>query len=178
MPSIEKSCCFTGHRPKFFAFGADEKHPDCVKIKDFIRDNCERLIIENGVEHFISGGALGVDTWAMEAVVSLKEKHPHITLECALPYAEMPDRFKPEDKNRYDSIMTHCDVATVVCPANTGRECMDKRNQYMVDHAGYLIAVWFGIMTGTGRTVKYAEQLGREVFCYTPENMVEDQKRR
>lgn len=166
MPSIEKSCCFTGHRPKFYEFGSNESHPDCVRIKSFIRERCEHLIAEKGVTHFISGGALGVDTWAMEEVLSLKKQHSHITLECALPYAEMPNRFGAEDRNRYDTIMTECDIKTIVCPKYTGRDCMDKRNEYMVDHAEYLIAVWLGIMTGTGRTVEYAKKLGREVYCY------------
>ncbi|MDR1534289.1 MAG: DUF1273 domain-containing protein [Planctomycetota bacterium] len=168
MRHIGECCCFTGHRPKFFTFGSNEDHPDCIGIKNFIRENCERLIVEKCVTHFISGGALGVDTWAMEEVLSLKGKYPRITLECALPYPEMPDRFHHKDRKRHDAIMAKCDVKTIVSPTYTGRTCLDKRNEYMVDHAGYLIAVWLGIMTGTGRTVEYAKKIGREVICHRP----------
>ena len=35
-------------------------------------------------------------------------------------------------------------------------DCMDKRNRYMVDHADFIIAVWDGRPSGTGKTVTYA----------------------
>ena len=38
---------------------------------------------------------------------------------------------------------------------------MDKRNRYMVDHADFIIAVWDGRPSGTGKTVTYAR--GRNV---------------
>jgi uncharacterized phage-like protein YoqJ len=129
------------------------------------------------VTHFISGGAEGVDTWAMEAVVTLKRKHPHITLECALPYMEMPDKFEPQDRERYCTLAKDCDTITAVSPAYDGRACMDRRNEYMVDHAEYLIAVWTGKMTGTGRTVQYAKNLNRQVFLLNPEELQRETKR-
>ncbi len=174
MMPIKNSCCFTGHRPKFFVFGTDETHPDCIKIKEFLRQNIERLIVENAVTHFISGGAEGVDTWAMEAVVALKRKHPHITLECALPYMEMPDKFDPQARDRYYALAKDCDTIIAVSPAYDGRACMDRRNAYMVDHAEHLIAVWTGKMTGTGRTVQYARSLNRQVFCLNPAKLKHD----
>ena len=33
---------------------------------------------------------------------------------------------------------------------------MDKRNRYMVDHTDFIIAVWDGRPSGTGKTVTYA----------------------
>lgn len=34
---------------------------------------------------------------------------------------------------------------------------MDKRNRYMVDHADFIITVWDGKPSGTGKTVTYAQ---------------------
>lgn len=171
MGQIEKACCFTGHRPKYFHFGANEEHPHCIEIKRFIRKKCEFLIAEKGVIHFISGGAIGVDTWAMEAVLDLKVQYPQITLECALPYAGMPGKFAFEDRKRYDGIALELDKLTVL-NAEYHRNCMNQRNEYMVDHAAYLIAVWTGIMTGTGRTVQYAKKQGRTVLQFNPETLM------
>ena len=33
---------------------------------------------------------------------------------------------------------------------------MDKRNRYMVDHTDFIIAVWDGRPSGTGKIVTYA----------------------
>lgn len=82
----------------------------------------------------------------METVLDLKALHPQITLECALPYAGMPEKFAFED--------------------------MYQRNEYMVDHAAYLIAVWTGIMTGTGQTVQYAKKQGRTVLRLNPDTLM------
>ncbi len=62
MDNIRHACCFTGRRPKYFHFGTKEAHPDCLKIKAFVRERCEYLITQKGVTHFISGGAVGLDT--------------------------------------------------------------------------------------------------------------------
>ena len=167
MRPIENVCCFTGHRPKYFTFRTNEDDPGCVGVKAFIRDRCEYLITEKGVTHFLSGGAVGVDTWAMEVVASLKEKHHHITLECALPYAGMPDRFAPEDRERYARISRYLDIITELNPERTP-DCMQQRNEYMVDRALYVVAVWTGQKSGTGNTVQYAKKLGRTVFHLNP----------
>lgn len=58
-----KICAFTGHRPKSFSFGDNENHPDCIQLKQVLRNQIERLYFE-GFTHFITGCAMGVDIWA------------------------------------------------------------------------------------------------------------------
>ena len=168
MKIIDQSCCFTGHRPKFFRFGDNENHPECRKIKDFLYQSIEHLIVDTGVSHFISGGAVGVDTWAAEAVAVLKAKYPGVTLEIALPFPTMWEQFEESDRLRYDALRPSIDKITEVRPEYT-RKCMHDRNRYMVDNAAYLVAVWTGIQTGTGMTVAYANELNRQVLCLNPD---------
>lgn len=167
MVLIGKTCCFTGHRPKYFAFRTNESDSDCILIKDFIRERCESLIAEHGVTHFYSGGALGVDTWAMEIVIGLKRKYSRITLECVLPYAGMPDKFAPADRERYVALAPGLDTVTALNEYYVPG-CMQQRNEYMVDRSQYVIAVWNGQRSGTGNTVRYAKRLGRTVFRFNP----------
>ena len=158
------ACCFTGHRPKYFTFGTDETHPDCRKIKAFLREQCERLVNNENVTHFISGGAVGVDTWAMEEVIKLKALHPRITLECALPYADMPERFAPNDRARFAVIKPYLDRITSLND-QYHRNCMMERNMYMVDRSEFVIAVWTGRKSGTANTIRYAKKSGQTVLC-------------
>ena len=53
--------------------------------KSVMRDQIVALIENEGVTHFITGMALGVDMYAAEIVLDLKSKYPHITLESAIP---------------------------------------------------------------------------------------------
>ncbi len=48
-------------------------------------------------------------------------------------------------------------------------KCMLERNRYLVDHASILVAVYDGSRrSGTGATVRYAQQLGREIYIINP----------
>ncbi len=70
-------------------------------------------IKQDGVRHFLTGMALGVDTWAAEIVLSLR-KHFPVTLEAVLPCQEQDSRWPLESQKRYQSIITQCDKVTLL----------------------------------------------------------------
>lgn len=70
---INKTCCFTGHRPQRLPFNFDEQHPVCVRLKELLRQELVRLITEEKVTGFITGMALGIDQICAELVLELKE---------------------------------------------------------------------------------------------------------
>lgn len=45
---------------------------------------------------------------------------------------------------------------------------MQKRNEYMVDLADRVIAVWDGSKGGTANCIKYAEKVGKEIIKIKP----------
>ena len=138
-----KTCAFTGHRP-------------------------QSLLIENeGVTHFITGMALGVDMYAAEIVLDLKSKYPHITLESAIPCETQAIKWSVASRERYYNIAAKCDKETMLQREYTS-DCMDKRNRYMVDHADYILAVWNGCPSGTGNTVRYAHKKGKSIIVINP----------
>lgn len=166
--SIRKSCCFTGHRPQSFAFQFDEQHADCVRLKALLRQEIESLITIHKVKHYITGMALGVDQWAAEAVLELKEKYPEVTLEMALPCETQAVNWTKQQRKRYFSIAERSDIETMLQRAYT-TNCMNKRNRYMVSNSQIVLAVWNGKFGGTGHTVNFAKRLGREIVCIHPE---------
>lgn len=168
---ITKTCCFTGHRPESLSFKTNEEHPDCVRLKELLRQEIERLVTENGVKHFISGMALGTDLMAAGLVLELKEKHPQITLESAIPYEEQAIKWTVPQREQYYEIASRCDKSITLQTVYTP-DCMKKRNQYMVDHSAYVLAVWSGILrSGTGQTVRLAKDLGRQIIVINPKTM-------
>lgn len=124
------------------------------------------MIEEQGVRHFISGMALGVDIWAAEIVLQLKKRYP-ITLECAIPCETQAARWLEEERDRYWGIIERCDKETLL-QTNYSADCFQKRNQYMIDHSDFVIAVWNGKPSGTGKTVLYVRKKGREVVLLAP----------
>lgn len=161
------TACFTGHRPQNLTCGFNETHPACIKIKNQLERLIIGLIEKKNVTHFISGVALGVDTWAAEIVLKLKEEYPNITLEAAIPCCSQTCSWNVKSKERYNRLLSLCDKKTLVQERYTA-DCMMKRNKYMVDNSDYVIAVWNGKPSGTGNTVKYAVNRAKAVYYIDP----------
>lgn len=161
-------CAFTGHRPQRFKFKYNENDPDCIMLKNILRAEIERLI-DQGVNYFISGMALGVDMWAAEIVLELKKIGHNIKLECAIPCVDQDIKWIESSRRRYAAILKRADKVEYV-----GREytpdCMMKRNRYMIDHSNYVIAVYDGGYSGgTAATVRYATQKGIKSIVINPD---------
>lgn len=76
-----KKCAFTGHRPQSLPFGFNESDERCIALKQTLRAEIIRLIEQEGVTHFISGMALGVDMYAAEIVLGLKSSYEALLLK-------------------------------------------------------------------------------------------------
>ena len=148
------SCCFTGHRPIKLPWGEQEDDPRCQDLKARLRDAIETAY-EEGYRHFICGMARGVDFYCCELCFSLREKHPDVTVEAAIPYAAQADHWPPEEKIRYRNLVAGCNYETVV-QEKYDAGCYARRNRYMVDHASLVIAVNDGQPGGTRQTILYA----------------------
>ena len=166
-PDINHTCCFTGLRPQKMPFGFDESNELCKRIKNQLEQEIIRMITEQQVTHFICGMALGVDQWAAETVLSLQERFPQITLECALPCEGQADKWTVEQRERYFSIIEKSTTETLLQTHYTS-DCMQKRNGYMVNKSRYVIAVWDGSQGGTSNTVRFARHRAKEIRTIDP----------
>jgi len=148
------TCCFTGHRPDKLPWGTDERDPRCISLKQSLLRELERLY-RRGYRHFISGMARGADLYFSEAVLTLKDIYPDITLEGAIPCPSQPNRWPEEDRQRWRRILDACDLETLV-QQNYDRWCMQRRDRYMVDRSSAILAVFDGTPGGTMYTLNHA----------------------
>ena len=162
----KKTCCFTGHRPEKLPWKYDETHPDCLRLKAMLADVLHALYT-NGVRHFICGMALGSDMYFGEAVVALRDEHPDVTLEAAIPFDGQDRRWSADLRLRYARLAEECDERTVLSREYT-HECMLERNRYMVDRSSILVAVYDGRSGGTRYTIRYAVSKGLGVIQLPP----------
>ena len=109
-----KKCAFTGHRPQSLPFGFNESDERCIALKQTLRAEIIRLIEQEGVTHFISGMALGVDMYAAEIVLGLKSSYEGITLESAIPCESQAEKWTEKQRDRYFEIASKCDKETLV----------------------------------------------------------------
>ena len=154
MRSRQISCCFTGHRPAKLPWGYRESDPRCVSLKRRIADAVEAAYQEN-CRHFLCGMAQGCDLYFCESVLRLREVHPEVTLEAAIPCPGQDSSWPPAQRERYARLVAACDYETVVSAQYTPG-CMHRRDRYMVDRASLLIAAFDGTPGGTRYTMQYA----------------------
>ena len=162
----DNSCCFSGYRPEKLPWGADESDPRCDALKMLI-SNTDEWVFSSGRRHFLCGMARGSDTYFCEAIHFLREKHPEITIEAAIPYRKQAQGWKEEERARYDKLIDLCDYVTYVSEEYK-RDCMLRRNRYIVDNSSLLIAVFDGKLGGTSYTMKYAAKRGVAIIDIAP----------
>lgn len=156
-----KTCCFTGHRPVLFPWKDDITDKRAQKLISEL--NCEiENAIHGGYTRFLWGGALGVDTWAAECVVSAKEKNPNIKLAAVLPYKEY-NNFVTDF--RYLNVLNHSDEVIIVGERKS-MSMLQMRDRYMIDNSGRIIAVYderSNLKSGTYRALCYAKEKNIEI---------------
>ena len=160
-PTIESSCCFTGHRKI-----------DSAKLPALV----ERLYLEityltnHGIKNFYTGGALGFDTVAALTVLRLRQRGNDIKLHLMLPCPEQYKNWNNRDVEIYKDILMRCDSSTVLCEHYHGG-AMHIRNRAMVDASKYCVCFWDKELietsksgSGTLYTVNYAKKLRRSII--------------
>ena len=159
--------CVTGHRPdKLFGYSLlDIKY---IKLEKMFRD----ILIENNCTEAITGMALGADMVFAVTVLKLKLEKD-IKLHCAIPCKDHGSNWTKAYQNLYKYILNHADIVKYVSEESYKPYLMQKRNEYMVDHADKVIAVWDGSKGGTYNCVKYAEKQNKEIIRIDPKDIEE-----
>lgn len=143
------TCCFTGHRPEKINISEE-------RVKVFLSREIKKAV-EDGFRIFITGMSRGVDLWAGEIVLNLKNKISEIKLICAIPYNGFERKWCAGDRELYYSIMDRADKIYFIC-SNFSYSCFQVRNIWMVDHSDRVIAFYRGIKGGTQNTIDYAKR--------------------
>jgi uncharacterized phage-like protein YoqJ len=160
MAEREISCCFSGHRPVRLPWGSNENDPRCLDLKRQIGEKLEEFYAR-GYRHFYCGMAIGCDMYFAEEVLKLRERHPDVTLEAAVPCDDQAARWHRALQERYQSLLSQCDVVSYVSHSYTP-DCMMRRNEFMIDRSSLLLACFAGTGGGTMKTILYAQRSGIE----------------
>ena len=146
MDEKNQVCCFTGHRII--------KKNDLPKLKTNLQNAIIELI-DNGVNTFYAGGALGFDMLAALQVLELKKDYD-IQLNLELPCKNQTEKWKKQsDIDIYNYIVQQADEVHYFSDVYT-KTCMLDRNRSMVDKSAHCICYLTKNFGGTAYTHKYA----------------------
>lgn len=166
MQKVQQAVCFTGHRPE--RLGGYFPNPIQARVKDSLRKAVENAVQER-IENFISGGALGVDQWAAEIILEMKGKGASVQLCIAKPFRGQEERWNTDTKKAYEKMLKISDQVIKVSEGGYAAWKMHKRNRWMVDQSRYVIAVWdHEKKGGTWSCLEYAAKKGKQIFVIDP----------
>lgn len=160
-------CAFTGHRPQRFPWRYNEADSRCEALKTVLTKQVG-LLVKAGTTDFFSGMALGVDVWAADAIITMREKHPAIKLHCVLPCENQDAKWSLAARETYHGILKQADSIQYVSRSyHSG--CMMERNRRLVDLSSVLLAVYDGQPSGgTAATIRYAQGQKKRIIRIDP----------
>ncbi|MBP5466852.1 MAG: DUF1273 family protein [Clostridia bacterium] len=145
-----KTCAFTGHRNLKSDFSAE-------KLKTVIKK-----LVCGGYDTFLIGMAIGFDTECFKILEEIRKNKPIKIIAC-IPCVSQDYKFSPEQKEKYAKMLNSADEKIYVSKEYT-KTCMFKRNMFMVDNAGVLIAYLNSDYGGTYQTVNYAKRKNVDII--------------
>lgn len=168
---ITKTTCFTGHRPNVFL--TQGNYRDLTQVQTKIKSLLTNAILAHisyGVVNFISGGAVGVDQWAAECILNLKKIHSELKLIIAKPFPSQHIRWPAHVQNEFHCLLNQADEVINVSDDPYAPWKMHVRNEYMVNHSEYLIAVKYTdiVSGGTASCLQYAIRKDRKICTIDP----------
>ncbi|RLF65867.1 MAG: hypothetical protein DRN30_03200 [Thermoplasmata archaeon] len=149
--------CFTGHRPPGIDGYHDTMSPKEVGITGQL---VELIKAMQGVDTYISGGALGVDQMAALAVIFVRDQVPgyeNIRLTIARPFPSQASKWPAKSQEYLESLCSKANEVVDVSEDPYAPYKMEVRNHWMVDRSLYVAAVWNQQQTGgTYNCINYA----------------------
>ena len=147
-----KICCFTGHR---------EIYDSIEEIKNsLLKTVCD--LVKEGFDEFRTGGAVGFDMLAADAVLEAKKQFPKIRHVIYVPCITQNKYYTTEQNKKYLMHINSADRILAVSE-NYHVGCMHKRNRALADGSDVCVAYLRKRNGGTAYTVKYAVSIGCEV---------------
>lgn len=168
------SCAITGDKPVRFKFGYKEDYSLCKKIKRVIKKQIIELY-DKGVTCFYVGGSLGVDMWAGEIVLRLKEQpgYERIELVVVVPYKGHDLNWDERSRKRLEFLMKYS-MRTITAGTDKNNESYIKRNYYIVDNTDYVLAICDEhtiISKETKKMILYAKEKHRIIILIHPDTV-------
>lgn len=118
----------------------------------------------------ISGMAIGVDQWAVEAALELKI--PVLALiPCAAQESKWPGKVQERYKEMLADIILAGGEVKYISDKPYTNICMQVRNEAIVSNADMMLAVWDGSSGGTGNCVSAANIAKKHVMILDPRTM-------
>jgi uncharacterized phage-like protein YoqJ len=159
MKDIRMNIAITGQRPQ----GIDNDFTYKSDTWQFIYRELEATFAKINPKKIYTGMALGVDTVAAEVAIKMQ-----IPFVAAVPFSGQEFSWGPSQQKHYHDLLGFASSVVTIGTADQVPWIYQKRNEYMVDNADIVVAVWNGMKGGTRNCVEYALKQKQTVYRIDP----------
>jgi len=149
-----------GHRPEKLKAYNQAAYPGSFTY-DRLIDLSTQIIKRREATHVISGMSLGFDMAVAQAAIEI-----NVPFVAAIPFEGQESNWPKESQDYYHQLLGQASEIEFVSKPGYESWKMQKRNEFMVDNADVVIALWDGSKSGTGNCVNYAESIEKPVINY------------
>ncbi len=154
----------------------DDKHPGVGYIKKALENQLIQLI-DDGLEWVILSGQLGVETWAAELVLELKEMYPQLKYAIITPFLEQEKNWNDLKKEKYQMICAKADFQTSVTkkPYEGPWQFIEK-NKFIIRNSDGMLLVYDDENEGSPKfmkelALKYAERHDYQLISISADDL-------
>ncbi|MBU8906052.1 DUF1273 domain-containing protein [Desertibacillus haloalkaliphilus] len=154
----------------------DQKHPWVTYIKKALENKISQLV-EEGLEWVIISGQLGVELWAGEVTISLKQTYPDLKLAILTPFLNQEDRWNEKTKAYYQEVYQQADFTESITKREyTSPAQLKLKNDYLIAKSDALVVLYDEEKQGSPSyyltpAKKRQETEGYEIFFITPDDL-------
>lgn len=132
----------------------NDNRPEVTYLKKLIT---QKLIqyIEEGLEWVLIQGQLGIELWAAECVIALKQTYPEIKLGVITPFLEHTSKWNENNQMKYQRIVAESDyVNSVFQQPYQGPFQFQQADQFMLDHTDITVLIYDDIQPASSQFFK------------------------
>jgi uncharacterized phage-like protein YoqJ len=149
--------------------GYNANNPTQEATRNVLTEAIRNIIDKYDEVEFISGMAIGVDTWAAEVVLQERLINGR-ELTLAIPFVGQQNSWPIHAQLRWLDIYHQATTIHFVDEEGYAPWKLLNRNKWMVDNSDLVIAVWNGDKAGgTFHCIDYAKKKGKEIINLWPE---------
>ncbi|MTH52117.1 DUF1273 family protein [Bacillus mangrovi] len=136
-----KTVAVTGYKPHELGIFS-KNHPGVHYIKKLLEREL-KVLIDEGLEWVIVSGQQGVEMWAAETVLELKEEYPDLKLAVLTPFFHQEEKWKDAAKEQYEMIMMEADFAESISkrPYESPKQ-FSMKNQFIIRKTDGMIMIY------------------------------------
>ena len=154
----------------------DEKNPGIRFIKKAL-ENRFRALLDEGLEWVILSGQLGVETWAAEVVLEMKEEFPELKYAVLTPFLDQEKRWNETKQENYRMLIEQADFHRNLTskPYEAPWQFIEKNKFFLRNSDGILI-VYDEETDGSPKFIKkeaerYAEKSDYQVLTISGDDL-------